>query len=88
MQKGILADCMYDSNNNFRYLSKNHIKHYIKTRSNSKVRSRTNCHARNMSVARQQTSKSHFAVDSSTLLPTIQLVAASQCLPFDVTAVL
>ena len=33
--KGILADgMMYDSNNNFRYLSKNHIKPGIKTRSN------------------------------------------------------
>ncbi len=51
--KGILADGMYDSNNNFRYLSKNHIKPGIKTRSNSKVKS-TNCHARNMSVVRQQ----------------------------------
>ena len=44
---------MYDSNNNFRYLSKNHIKPDIKTRSNSKVKS-TNCHARNMSVIKQQ----------------------------------
>jgi hypothetical protein len=52
--KGILADGMYDCNNNFRYLSKNHIKPGIKTRSNSKVNS-TNCHARNMSVIRQQT---------------------------------
>ena len=43
--KGILADGMYDSNNNFRYLSKNHIKPGIKTRSNSKVRP-TNCQAR------------------------------------------
>jgi hypothetical protein len=51
--KGILADGMYDSNNNFRYLSKNHIKPGIKTRSNSKVRS-NNCHARNMSVVKQQ----------------------------------
>ena len=51
--KGVLADGMYDSNNNFRYLSKNHIKPGIKTRSNSKVKS-TNCHARNMSVVRQQ----------------------------------
>jgi hypothetical protein len=32
--KGVLADGMYDSNNNFRYLSKNHIKPGIKTRSN------------------------------------------------------
>jgi IS5 family transposase len=45
--KGILADGMYDSNNNFRYLSKNHIKPGIKTRRNSKVKS-TNCHARNI----------------------------------------
>ena len=51
--KSMLADGMYDSNNNFRYLSKNHIKPGIKTRSNSKVRS-TNCHARNMSVVKQQ----------------------------------
>jgi hypothetical protein len=49
--KGVLADGMYDSNNNFRYLSKNHIKPGIKTRSNSKVKS-TNCHTRNMSVLR------------------------------------
>lgn len=54
--KSVLADGMYDSNNNFRYLSKNHIKPGIKTRSNSKVKS-TNCHARNMSVVRQQTNK-------------------------------
>ena len=52
--KSVLADGMYDSNNNFRYLSRNHIKPGIKTRSNSKVRP-TNCHARNMSVIRQQT---------------------------------
>src|SRR6476660_10125727 len=52
--KGILADGMYDSNNNFRYLSRNHIKPGIRTRSNSKVRP-TNCKARNMSVIRQQT---------------------------------
>jgi hypothetical protein len=51
--KGALADGMYDSNTNFRYLSRYHIKPGIKTRSNSKVRS-TNCHARNMSVTRQQ----------------------------------
>ena len=51
--KGALADGMYDSNKNFRYLSKNHIKPGIKPRSNSKVRS-TNCHARNISVTRQQ----------------------------------
>jgi DDE family transposase len=35
--KGIVADGMYDSNNNFRYLSKKHIKPGIKTRSNSKL---------------------------------------------------
>jgi Transposase DDE domain len=52
--KGVVGDGMYDSNKNFRYLSKNHIKPGIKTRSNSKVRS-TNCNARNMSVIRQQT---------------------------------
>lgn len=51
--KGALADGMYDSNKNFRYLSKNHIKPGIKTRINSKVRP-TNCNARNMSVIRQQ----------------------------------
>ena len=51
--KGAVADGMYDSNKNFRYLSKNHIKPGIKTRSNSKVRA-TNCNARNMSVIRQQ----------------------------------
>ncbi|MGH3062627.1 MAG: IS5 family transposase [Gaiellaceae bacterium] len=51
--KGALADGMYDSNKNFRYLSKHHIKAGIKTRSNSKVRP-TNCNARNMSVIRQQ----------------------------------
>jgi len=50
----VLADGMYDSNNNFRYLSLKNIRPGIKTRSNSKVRS-TNCHARNMSVIRQQT---------------------------------
>jgi hypothetical protein len=49
----VIADGMYDSNDNFRYLSKNHIKSGIKTRSNSKVRS-TNCQYRNMSVVRQQ----------------------------------
>jgi hypothetical protein len=51
--KGALADGMYDSNKNFRYLSKNHIKPGIKTRSNSKVKT-GNCHARNMSVVKQQ----------------------------------
>jgi DDE family transposase len=50
----VLADGMYDSNRNFRYLSKSHVKPGIKTRSNSKVKT-TNCHARNMSVVRQQT---------------------------------
>jgi hypothetical protein len=51
--KCVLADGMYyDSNRNFRYLSKSHIKPGIKTRSNSKVKT-TNCHARNnMSVVR------------------------------------
>jgi Transposase DDE domain len=52
--KGIVADGMYDSNKNFRYLSRNHIKLGINGRSNSKVKS-TNCRARNMSVIRQQT---------------------------------
>ena len=53
--KGVLADAMYDSNKNIRYLSRNHIKPGIKTRrSNSKVRS-TNCHTRNMSLIRPQT---------------------------------
>ena len=52
--KRVLADGMYDSNNNFRYLSKNHIKPGIKTRRNSKVKS-TNCSARNISVLKQQT---------------------------------
>jgi IS5 family transposase len=52
--KRVLADGMYDSNNNFRYLSKNHIKPGIKTKRNSKVKS-TNCSARNISVLRQQT---------------------------------
>ena len=52
--KRVLADGMYDSNKNFRYLSKNHIRPGIKTRSNSEARS-TNCYARNMSVLRQQT---------------------------------
>jgi IS5 family transposase len=51
--KGVLADGLYDSNNNFRYLSKNYIKPGIKTRGNSKVRS-NNCQARNTSVIRQQ----------------------------------
>lgn len=47
--KGVL-----DGNNNFRYLSKHHIKPGIKTRSSSKARP-TNCNARNMSLLRQQT---------------------------------
>lgn len=51
---GVLADGMYDSNNNFRYLSKYHIKPGIKTRRSSKVRP-TNCNARNMSLLIQQT---------------------------------
>ena len=51
--KGVVADGMYDTNKNFRYLSKKHIKPGIKTRRNSKVRP-TNCQARNMSVIRQQ----------------------------------
>jgi DDE family transposase len=50
-----VADGMYDSNNNFRYLSKKRIKPGMKTRSNSKVKSTTNCHSRNMSVIRHQT---------------------------------
>ena len=33
---GILADGMYNSNDNFRYKSKHHIKPSIKTRSNPK----------------------------------------------------
>ncbi len=52
--KRVLGDGTYDSNSNFRYLSKNHIQAGIKTRRNSKVRS-TNCKARNMAVIRQQT---------------------------------
>jgi hypothetical protein len=46
-----MADGMYDSNKNFKYLSKNHIDPDIKTRKNSTIRG-TNCHARNMSVAK------------------------------------
>ena len=42
--KRVLADGMYHSNKNFRYLSKNHIKPATKTRRNSKVKS-TNCYA-------------------------------------------
>ena len=53
--KRVLADGMYDSNNNFRYLSRNHIKPGIKTRSNSEVRP-TNCHAR--TVCNKTTDKS------------------------------
>ena len=52
--EGVLADVMYDSNSNFRYLSKHHIKPGIKTRSNSKVKT-INCQSRNMSVIKQQT---------------------------------
>lgn len=37
--KNVLADGMYCSNNNFRYLSNNQIKPDIMTRSNSKVNS-------------------------------------------------
>jgi hypothetical protein len=40
--KRVLADGMYDSNKNFRYLSKNHIKPAIKTRRNSKVKNGRN----------------------------------------------
>jgi hypothetical protein len=50
--KGVLADGMYDCNDNFRYISKNHIKAGVKTRSNSKVRP-TNCQSMNVSVMRQ-----------------------------------
>jgi len=53
--KTALGDGSYDSNNNFRYLSMNHIKPGIKTRKNSKVRPTGNCKARTMSVIRQQT---------------------------------
>jgi Transposase DDE domain len=52
--KRVLADGMYDSNKNFRYLSKNDVKPGINTRSNSKAKS-TNCHARNIDVTRQRT---------------------------------
>jgi hypothetical protein len=52
--KRVLGDGSYESNNNFRYLSKNHIKAAIKTRRNSKVRA-TNDKTRNMSIVRQQT---------------------------------
>lgn len=51
--KRALGDGSYDSNSNFRYLSKNHIQAGIKTRRNSRVRL-TNCKARNMAVLRQQ----------------------------------
>jgi IS5 family transposase len=57
--KSVLADGMYDNNKNFQYLSKNHIKPGIKTRSNSKVKT-TNCQARNMSVVRQQTDSTRW----------------------------
>ncbi len=51
--KCIIEDGMYYSNKNFKYLSRNHIKLCIKTRSNSKVKS-ANCQTRNMSGIRQQ----------------------------------
>ena len=52
--KGILVDgMMYDRNNNFRYLSKNHIKPGIKTRSNSKVKSTTNLLTTNLEAKRE-----------------------------------
>jgi hypothetical protein len=57
--KSVLADGMYDNNKNFQYLSKNHIKPGIKTRSNSKVKT-TNSQARNMSVVRQQTDSTRW----------------------------
>ena len=44
---------MYHNNMNFRYLSKNHLKPGMKTRSNSKVKT-TNYQTRNMSIVRQQ----------------------------------
>lgn len=40
--KGALAYGMYDSNKNFRYLSKNHIKCGIKIRRYSKIKTTTN----------------------------------------------
>jgi len=51
--KGIIADGMYYSNKNFKYLSRNRIRPGIKARGNSKVKS-INFQARNMSVLRQQ----------------------------------
>jgi len=51
--KGALADGTYESDNNLRCLSRNHIKPGIKTRTNSKVRL-TPCHTRDMSVLKQQ----------------------------------
>ena len=50
--KRALGDDCYDSNSNFRYLSKKHIQAGIKTRGNSKTRP-TNCKARNMAVRQQ-----------------------------------
>ncbi|MGC2682840.1 MAG: transposase [Candidatus Nitrosopolaris sp.] len=55
--RSVLADGMYDSNKNFRYLSKNHIKPGIKTRSNSKV---------NKQVSK---SRSSSLTSSSVLIP-------------------
>jgi hypothetical protein len=49
--KGALADGTYESDNNFRCLSRNHIKPGIKTR--TKVRL-TPYHTRDMSVLKQQ----------------------------------
>ena len=51
--KDVLADSIYDSNKNFRYLSRYNFRSDVKARSNSKVRS-TNCHAGNICVIRQQ----------------------------------
>jgi IS5 family transposase len=51
--KRVLADGSYDSNSNFRYLSKNLIQPGIKTRRNSKVRT-TNSKSRNAAVITQQ----------------------------------
>ena len=49
----VLADGSYDSNDNFWYLSQNHIKIGIKVRTNSKVRP-TNSKARNLAVITQK----------------------------------
>lgn len=62
--KRVLANGMYDSNNNFRYLSKKRIRPGIKIRSNPKVRS-TNCQVRNMSVLRQQTNLKRWKLSVS-----------------------